>query len=88
MKIVAIATIDKQDNLYHLNDMKKFTKLSNFPIRSVSSNDTSLLADAQQPFYPTREMKLGSARIFVKNSRQLLNLLQEYLNTSPAITVR
>jgi hypothetical protein len=74
--IVATATVDKHDNLYHMDDMNQFTVTSNFPLRSEPDNETSLLAKVQQPFYSTREMKLGSARNFVKNSRQFLNLLQ------------
>jgi hypothetical protein len=74
-RIVATATIDKQDNLYHMDDMNQFMILSNFPIRP-ESNEISLLANGQEPFYTTRELKLGSARNFVKNSRQYLNLLQ------------
>jgi hypothetical protein len=75
-KVVATATIDKQDNLYHLDDMNQFLIQSNFPIQSDSSNEISLLHENEPPFYTTREMKFGSARNFVKNSRQFLNLLQ------------
>jgi hypothetical protein len=72
-RIVASATISQHDSLYHIDDMSRFMCLENFP---ENNETTSLVAQAEPPFYSTKEVKAGSAKNFVKNSRQHLNLLQ------------
>jgi hypothetical protein len=73
-RVVATATIDRNDNLYHIDDINQFNILSNFP--NLNLNESASLITPETPFYTTQEVKLGSARNFVKNSRQYLNLLQ------------
>jgi hypothetical protein len=91
-RIVASATIDHDDGLYHIDDMNCFKILGNFPDRFNVPNKLKvsdlidgraniisrnvLLTQSDRPFYTEQEIKKGSARNFVKNSRQYLNLLQ------------
>jgi hypothetical protein len=81
-KVVASATIDENDNLYHIDDMEKFKILSNFPpiVESDDDDDSDSHHEAHVNFsdepYTAQEIKNGSARTFLKSSRQFLTLLQ------------
>jgi hypothetical protein len=87
-KVVASATIDENDNLYHIDDMEKFKILSNFPpiVESDDDDDSSdshheahvnyTAQEIKNEPYTAQEIKNGSARTFLKSSRQFLTLLQ------------
>ena len=80
-KTIATATL-QSDGLFHVDDMTKFlTPLNNSNISS-STESYSLPIDAfihmtiSEAPYTDREINYGSAKVFIKSSRQYLTLIQ------------
>jgi hypothetical protein len=79
--MVASASIDSNDGLYHIDDMNCFKVLENFPDRFKVPNELKvsdlidgisniisrnvLLTQSERPCYTKQEIKKGSARNFI-----------------------
>ena len=86
-KILLTATLSENDNLYHIDDMNRFKEIENEIFDDPSSfNDSnkhdihSILPIANyslslEPYSP-KEIKNGSARVFLRSTRASLSLMQ------------
>ena len=78
-KTIATATL-LNDGLFHVDDMTKFLK----PLTTVGTGtecytlpiDAFIHLSISETPYTEREIKYGSAKVFIKSSRQYLTLLQ------------